>query len=367
MASSSTATPSRMRLASHRARSCSSSGTSSPSGPEPSAPSSVRDEEECEEPSALRVAGDQRAEQSRQPDGLLRQLDAMERVGRGRLMPFVEDQVDHLADAVESLPPRVRGRDLVRDAGVADLALHPDEPLRHGGLGHEHRARDLGGLEPPDGLQRQGDARLQVERRVAAREDQAQPVVLDVGRLVRVHLDRATPLREVGERGGVERPAAGRIGGPVRGRREEPRARSFGDASFGPRGEGLHERVMQRVLGRLEVAHPTEQRREHRRPLLAADPLGGGAGVGHGQEHTVRHGRGARAEARGPRARTTALGRRGPAARSHGAASGASPAYDFGASASKSQTGRISTVPFATFGIFAAQSIASSRFAHSTR
>ena len=73
----------------------------------------------------------------------------------------------------------VRGRDAVRDARVADLALGPHEALRHRRLGHEERPCDLGRGEPDKRAQRERDLCLARQRGMAAREDQPQAVVLD--------------------------------------------------------------------------------------------------------------------------------------------------------------------------------------------
>ncbi len=64
-----------------------------------------------------------------------------------------------------------------RNPGVADLALRPDQPLGHGGLGHEEGPGDLRRREPSEQPERERHLGAGAERRVAAGEDQAQPVV----------------------------------------------------------------------------------------------------------------------------------------------------------------------------------------------
>ena len=80
------------------------------------------------------------------------------------------------------------------DAGVADLALGPDEPLRHGRLGHEEGPGDLGRRHAGQRAQGQRHLRLEGQRRVAAGEHQAEPVV---GHLVLVQPARSSSLSAV--------------------------------------------------------------------------------------------------------------------------------------------------------------------------
>src|ERR671922_612913 len=79
-----------------------------------------------------------------------------------------------------------------RDRGLADLALGADEPLRERWLGEQERTRDLGRLQAADEPERERDLRLRRERRVAAREDEAQPLV---GDRARVHLLSRAPRK----------------------------------------------------------------------------------------------------------------------------------------------------------------------------
>ena len=73
----------------------------------------------------------------------------------------------------------MRGRHPVRDAGVTDLVLGPDQALGHRRLGDQERPRDLGGGQAGQGAQGERDPRLQRQRRMAAGEHQPQPVVAD--------------------------------------------------------------------------------------------------------------------------------------------------------------------------------------------
>ncbi len=62
--------------------------------------------------------------------------------------------------------------------------LGPDEPLGQGCLRDQERARDLGCLEATHLAEREGDAGLDCERRVAAREEQREALVGDRAHVV---------------------------------------------------------------------------------------------------------------------------------------------------------------------------------------
>ena len=62
--------------------------------------------------------------------------------------------------------------------GHPGLALGPHEPLRHGRLGDQEGTRDLPGREPTQEPQGQGDLGACRERRMAAGEDEPEPVIV---------------------------------------------------------------------------------------------------------------------------------------------------------------------------------------------
>ena len=160
----------------------------------------------------------------------------------------------------------MRGRDAVRDAGVVDLALGPHEALRHRRLGHEERAGDLGRGEAGERAQRERDLRLDRQRRVAAREDQAEPVVgdaavVDRDRWVVGHQDGRLPcLRRAGLR------AAQPVERAVAGGRREPGARVGGHAVARPPLERPREGVLRALLGEVPVARGPDQGGDDRVP-----------------------------------------------------------------------------------------------------
>jgi hypothetical protein len=76
-----------------------------------------------------------------------------------------------------------------RDAGGADLALGAYQALGHGRLGHQERARALVGAKPAQRPQHQRHLSLRRQRRVAAREDELEPLVGEDGVVRHVLVD----------------------------------------------------------------------------------------------------------------------------------------------------------------------------------
>ena len=212
------------------------------------------------------------------------------------------------------------------DRRVADLPLRAHEPLRHRRLGDEEGARDLVGLEAAERPQGQREASLERERRVAAREDQAQPLVGNRRLVVHV-LVPALRLRQLESRQQLRLAlqvalAADAIDRAVAGGGDDPRAGIARDAVARPALDRGGEGVLHRVLGEVEITEDAGEDRE-RAPVLV----------------TVR-------------ARESAVGRRG---------------YPADASTRLGTTGRTSIEPSCADGIFAAHSIASSTESTSIR
>ena len=126
------------------------------------------------------------------------------------------------------------------------------------------RAISLGG-EPAEQAQRERDARLGGQHRVAGGEDQPQEVVADVvvhgG--VEVRRERRPPgLQVAGELLVLAlqpRAAAQLVDGAVLGRGHQPGARVARDAFRGPLLERRDQRVVRQVLGQSKVAHHARQ------------------------------------------------------------------------------------------------------------
>jgi hypothetical protein len=122
--------------------------------------------------------------------------------------------------------------------------------LRHGRLAHQERTGDLGGGQPAHHPQGQRDLRLPGERRVAAGEDQPQP-------LLWVGLDRPLQLRQLGA---VVAFAPQGVQAAAAGDGEQPGVRSLGDPFHRPVPQGGHHGVLDQILGGREVAGHPHQR-----------------------------------------------------------------------------------------------------------
>ncbi len=130
-----------------------------------------------EQPGHLGLGRHQPVQQAGEPLGVVGEV-ARVRLRRGGQVALVEQQVDHGQHAGQPVAELVGVRDPVRDAGVGDLPLGSGDPLRHGGLRQQERPRDLGRGQPAHDPQGQRDLRGLRERRMAAGEDQLQPLVL---------------------------------------------------------------------------------------------------------------------------------------------------------------------------------------------
>ena len=244
----------------------------------------VVEQHEREQAEDLGFIGHQLGEQTAEADRLAAEVPPHEGVACGGGVALVEDEVDDLQHRREALGQQVIRGHAVGDVGVADLALRPHEPLRHRRLRDEEGAGDLGRLEAGDGAQRERDLSLRRERRVAAGEDQPQPVVLQGalrslspvrGRLLRRLLDLEEALQQLA----LAAPrliAAEAVDRLAPSGRDQPGGGAARDAVPGPALEGDGQRLLERILGELEVAAAgPDQRGEDARRVVAEDPLDG--------------------------------------------------------------------------------------------
>ena len=138
-----------------------------------------------------------------------------------------------------------------------DLVLGPHEALRHRRLGHEEGPGDLGGLQPGDEPQGEGHLGARRERRVAAREDQAELVVGHGADLLGfVGFLHAHGLGLAVVAGGLP---ADLVDPPVAGGRDDPAGRARRQAGLRPPLQRDHEGVLDRFLGEVDVAEEADQ------------------------------------------------------------------------------------------------------------
>ena len=163
-------------------------------------------------------------------------------------------------------------RDLIRDARIADLRLRPHDALRQRRSRAQEGLRDLLGREPADFAQRECDLGVGRERRMAAGEDEAQPIVGDtfvVERLgiVRDRLDFVGPSSIESNRERRRMPSMA-----LKRPADTSQARGFaGTPSRRPLLERRPERVVQCFLGKIEIAKQADQCREDTARFRAID------------------------------------------------------------------------------------------------
>src|SRR5207245_264500 len=156
---------------------------------------------------------------------------------------------------------------------VYDLPLCAHQPLRDRGFGDQERARDLRRGEADDASQRERDLRLARERGVAAREDKLEPLVgnvhVQLGGLGGSEGGTA-PLNEC-ELLAIARVAAEAVDPVALRHDEEPGAGVARDPVPRPVLERADERVLDALLGDVEIAEGADERRGEPAGLLAED------------------------------------------------------------------------------------------------
>ena len=163
----------------HSERSCSSSSTSSPAGDARAARRDSCSSIRASRPTASGSGSSSTSSRPRRiasPDKSCRVTCRARRGG----IALVEHQVDDVKHRVETIRQLGVRRHLVGNARGADLGLGADDPLGQGRWAGQERARNLLGREPADLAQRQRQLRVRRQRRVAAGENQPQPIVFDV-------------------------------------------------------------------------------------------------------------------------------------------------------------------------------------------
>ncbi len=149
------------------------------------------------------------------------------------------------------------------DSSDSNLRLCADDALRNRWRRREEGASDFFRGQTANFAERQRDLRVGRKRRMAAREYQPQPVIVQCGRvLVALEGFIKTP-GELGQRSVESRAPADRIDGFEATRRNEPCARIVRYAVARPALDGCCERIVQRFFGEIEVAEDVNERREN--------------------------------------------------------------------------------------------------------
>jgi len=116
-------------------------------------------------------------QQVRQANGFLAKLLAHQLFTAGRLVAFIEQEVERVQHAVETGLELAARRNLEGDVRVPDLLFGARQALGDGGFGGEKRRRDFSRAEAAKKLQGERDLSLGGHQRMTAHEHHAQPVV----------------------------------------------------------------------------------------------------------------------------------------------------------------------------------------------
>ena len=137
----------------------------------------------------------------------------------------------------------------------------------HRRLAHQEGARHLRGAQAAQQPQRQRDLRLRRDGRVAACEDQSQPIVGDLvrGDLLGFGLDLI--VEQQWQRSAPRRLTAQQVQRTPSRDRGEPRTRIRRNAARGPRRQGFRVSVLHTLLGEVEISGDAHRRGEHEGPL----------------------------------------------------------------------------------------------------
>ena len=239
----------------------------------------VGDQQQREQPPHLTLVGHQLAQHAGQVQRPVHEVHPEQRRSRRRRVPEGEQQVDHAEDRVQPGGQLRRAGHPVGDPGGGDLLLRPGQAGGHRGLGHQEGPGDVAGRDAAHQPQGEGHLRLPGQCRVTAHEDQPQPVVRNgVLRLVcefvvhRGLLHRRRPARwllgwhqQRQPRAQCPIPPQG-VDRPAPGRRGQPAGRVARDPVAGPGDQRRGVRLLDALLGQVEVAGDAHRRGEHLGP-----------------------------------------------------------------------------------------------------
>jgi hypothetical protein len=238
-------------------------------GPRPRGATRLGEQQQREQAGHLGLVRHERGKNPRQPD----RLAAQPRFGWAG-QPGVVDQVDDGQHGAEAVGQLGRLRHAVGDLGGLDLVLGADETTRHRWLCHQERSCDLLGRQAAKQPQSERHLRLRGQSRVAAGEDEPQPVVVHGSHLLE-HARLAvagSEHRHLAEQLPAPCLAAQPVDGMVAGGRGDPAARIGRHAIARPLSQGDGEGLLDRVLGDVDVAEGTDQGGQRPARLLAEDP-----------------------------------------------------------------------------------------------
>ena len=119
-------------------------------------------------------------QQPRQANRLAREVGPCLRIPGRRRVAFVEHQIDHAQDAVQTFRPFARRRHLVGNPCVADFRLCANDALCERWRGGQKSAGDFLGFQPAHFTERQRHLRLGRQCRMTTGKDETQTIILDL-------------------------------------------------------------------------------------------------------------------------------------------------------------------------------------------
>ena len=236
-------------------------------------------EEEGGQTHDLGLALKQPQQQPRQPDRLVAERCARNLRGAARGISLVEDEVDHRGDGGEPLGPLDRARRLERNVSPGDAALRPGDALLHRSLADQERARDLRDRQARHDAQCQRNLLGRGQIGVAADEKEAENIVAII-RAVEPLGQLGFGVAQVGDGLFVRQrfllaAAPHLVERDVAADHDEPGGRLARRTVLRPVPQRPQTRLLERLLGQVEVAEIAQQRAERlgtRRGQRGIDP-----------------------------------------------------------------------------------------------
>src|SRR2546427_1593448 len=239
---------------------------------------------ERDQPVDFRLGRDDLGQNSAQTGRVLAQRRADPILARGRGVPLVEDQVDHLEDRSEARHALGPAPDLEPHVRFSEGPFRPDDALGDARNRDEEGPRDLLSRQAAEDAKSERDTCVFGEDRMARHEDEAEEIVPEflVDRRVQVlayliPLDNASELSVLA----LERLAASdQVGRAMLRGRHQPGARSLWHAGSGPLLERGNEGVLCELLSRPDIADEASQPGDEPGRLDPPDRVDGAMRVG---------------------------------------------------------------------------------------
>ncbi len=212
-------------------------------------------------------------EHAAKPNRFLGEMRQSQRIaGRSRIS-LIEDQIDDRQHGIEAVGKLSEGRNLIGNACLANFRFAADDALRDRNRVGQKRAGDSLGGQPAYFAQGQGHLRAGGNGRMAAREDQPQPIVFQFFIASRIGLGQFIAalgqLRETGIERARRRMASTALKRPV----ETSQARIGRHAVTRPLLDRGGKRLVQGLFGAVKITDQANERGEDTARLRPIDTI----------------------------------------------------------------------------------------------